>query len=89
MAVNDQSAWKMAYSCYYSGNFKTGFIPDFKGQPSYVNKVLASMGKRNSAIQVITNQEQNRSSPRAHITSPATVRESISDTWAVFGAKEI
>ena len=35
-APDDRMAWKMAFSCYYSGNFKTGFKADFKGQPSYV-----------------------------------------------------
>lgn len=29
-----------AFSCYYSGNFKTGFRADFKGQPPYVTKIL-------------------------------------------------
>lgn len=37
---NDQKALQAAFSCYYSGNFSTGFKPDFKGQPSYVQKVL-------------------------------------------------
>jgi type IV secretion system protein VirB1 len=35
----EQPALRGAFSCYYSGNFSTGFRPDFKGQPSYVNKV--------------------------------------------------
>lgn len=37
---DDQQALQASFSCYYSGNFKTGFKPDFKGQPSYVQKVL-------------------------------------------------
>lgn len=37
---NEQAALQAALSCYYSGNFKTGFKPDFRGQPSYVQKVL-------------------------------------------------
>jgi len=40
----DDSALQAAFSCYYSGNFSTGFRPDFKGQPSYVQKVLDSAG---------------------------------------------
>lgn len=88
-ATTSESAWRMAYSCYYSGNFKTGFIRDFKGQPSYVNKVLASMGKRTSAIRVTSNNQPNRFSQTAHIKSPAAMRESIGDAWAMFGAKEI
>lgn len=30
---------RLAASCYYSGNFRTGFKVDFKGQPPYVDKV--------------------------------------------------
>lgn len=41
----DQSALQAAFSCYYSGNFQTGFRPDFPGQPSYVEKVLASAAR--------------------------------------------
>jgi type IV secretion system protein VirB1 len=41
---NEQRALQAAFSCYYSGNFSTGFKPDFKGQPSYVQKVLSSAG---------------------------------------------
>lgn len=37
-----QSALQKAFSCYYSGNFRFGFTQDFKGQPSYVQKVLNS-----------------------------------------------
>lgn len=54
-----QQALQAAFSCYYSGNFSTGFRPDFTGQPSYVQKVLNSAsadakGARNAApIKVI------------------------------------
>lgn len=41
---DEQQALQAAFSCYYSGNFSTGFRPDFPGQPSYVQKVLASAG---------------------------------------------
>lgn len=40
--TDQQSALQAAFSCYYSGNFSTGFKEDFKGQPSYVQKVLSS-----------------------------------------------
>ncbi|WP_373889886.1 lytic transglycosylase domain-containing protein [Massilia sp. H6] len=40
--MTDTSALQAAFSCYYSGNFLTGFTADFKGQPSYVQKVLNS-----------------------------------------------
>ena len=39
---SEHVALQAAYSCYYSNNFSTGFKPDFEGQPSYVEKVLAS-----------------------------------------------
>lgn len=38
----EQVALQAAFSCYYSGNFSTGFKQDFAGQPSYVQKVLNS-----------------------------------------------
>lgn len=38
----EQQALQAAFSCYYSGNFSTGFKQDFAGQPSYVQKVLNS-----------------------------------------------
>jgi type IV secretion system protein VirB1 len=41
-ASNDAEALAAAFSCYYSGNFSTGFRADVKGQPSYVQKVLNS-----------------------------------------------
>jgi len=34
-----QVALQKALSCYYSGNFRTGFTQDFKGQPSYVKRI--------------------------------------------------
>lgn len=36
---NEKQALLASFSCYYSGNFSTGFRPDFRGQPSYVDKV--------------------------------------------------
>ena len=32
-----------ALSCYYSGNFRRGLVPDEEGKPSYVAKVLAAL----------------------------------------------
>lgn len=46
---DEQAALQAAFSCYYSGNFSTGFKPDFKGQPSYVQKVLNSAGAAQAA----------------------------------------
>lgn len=47
---NDQQALQASFSCYYSGNFSTGFKPDFQGQPSYVQKVLNTAATPLSAI---------------------------------------
>jgi len=47
---NEQHALQASFSCYYSGNFTTGFNPDFKGQPSYVQKVLNNAGVTNAQI---------------------------------------
>ena len=41
-------------SCYYSGNFKTGFRADFKGQPPYVTKVFSKVNSyRNTRQQAL------------------------------------
>lgn len=37
-----QRALLSAFSCYYSGNFSTGFKRDFAGQPAYVDKVVGN-----------------------------------------------
>lgn len=37
-----QEALQEALSCYYSGNFRTGFTTDLKGLPSYVERILTS-----------------------------------------------
>lgn len=39
---NEQQALQYALSCYYSGNFKTGFTQDLKGLPTYVDRVKAA-----------------------------------------------
>ncbi len=36
---------RLAMSCYYSGNFKTGFKRDFPKQPPYVTKVYTNLKK--------------------------------------------
>jgi type IV secretion system protein VirB1 len=36
-------ALKAAFSCYYSGNFQTGFKPDINGQIAYVTKVTSKL----------------------------------------------
>lgn len=37
------AAWEKAFSCYYSGNFKTGFRQDFPNQPPYVVKIVNNL----------------------------------------------
>jgi type IV secretion system protein VirB1 len=39
-AHREQHRLRRALSCYYSGNFKTGFTRDLPGQPAYVDRVL-------------------------------------------------
>ncbi|MBV6851679.1 lytic transglycosylase domain-containing protein [Xanthomonas euvesicatoria] len=55
-----------AFSCYYSGNFSRGFRPDKAGQPSYVQKVLASAGVVPKAIPVVP-AIGARTSPNARV----------------------
>lgn len=38
-SADAQVALQKALSCYYSGNFRTGFRQDFKGQPPYVKRI--------------------------------------------------
>jgi type IV secretion system protein VirB1 len=40
--THPQDALTAAFSCYYSGNFSTGFKAGPAGKPSYVQRVLAS-----------------------------------------------
>ncbi|MGY4831809.1 lytic transglycosylase domain-containing protein (plasmid) [Sphaerotilaceae bacterium SBD11-9] len=61
----EQQALQAAFSCYYSGNFTTGFRPDFVGQPSYVQKILdsgtrAASGQRQSPIAVTRTSVERR-----------------------------
>lgn len=47
--LDDALALQAAFSCYYSGNFATGFRPDVKGQSSYVQRVQISAAEWNAA----------------------------------------
>ncbi|QIT20020.1 lytic transglycosylase domain-containing protein [Acinetobacter pittii] len=38
-------SWQKAFSCYYSGNFTTGFKQDFPNQPPYVTKILNKLSQ--------------------------------------------
>ncbi len=69
----EQQALQAAFSCYYSGNFQTGFRPDFKGQPSYVQKVLnaAARGKAAAPIAVTRDRPASLAAPRPEPTVQA------------------
>ena len=51
-----QNALQKALSCYYSGNFKTGFTQDLAGLPTYVQRVIAAASK-NDENQLIKQTE--------------------------------
>jgi type IV secretion system protein VirB1 len=36
-----QQAQLAAFSCYYSGNFRRGFLPEGQAQTSYVERIMA------------------------------------------------
>jgi type IV secretion system protein VirB1 len=40
--TSEQLRLRKALSCYYSGNFRTGFTRDLTGQPPYVERVMAA-----------------------------------------------
>ena len=48
-----QAALRAAFSCYYSGNFFSGFKADVVNKQSYVQKVLARAGEMPKAIPVV------------------------------------
>lgn len=60
---NPQSKLQQALSCYYSGNFSTGFTQDIVGQPSYVERILLA-AKQNDPQQAII--------PKLDTTQPVT-----------------
>lgn len=73
--ANPQEALQAAFSCYYSGNFKTGFTQDFAGQPSYVQKVLNSAGalqhvSASVAIPVIRTNKESKKNKQAREDKP-------------------
>lgn len=92
---DEQTALRASFSCYYSGNFRTGFAPDFKGQPSYVDKVLRSAGAPTVAahiapapIRIIADQkaqpQKRRSSDEGALLVQAETE--ASSRTSVFGA---
>jgi type IV secretion system protein VirB1 len=76
----EQQALQAAMSCYYSGNFVTGFKRDFVGQPSYVQKVLDAAGAGRVSVPVVRSQakeqqsgDQRREASGRDDTSPDSV----------------
>lgn len=50
-------SWEKAFSCYYSGNFKTGFRQDFPNQPPYVVKIVNRLKQiQNNSYNSINNK---------------------------------
>jgi len=73
---DEQMALQASFSCYYSGNFSTGFRQDFAGQPSYVQKVLNSAATLSgnasvTAIPVIRTAKGSASTQTPRQTAPA------------------
>lgn len=66
---NSQQALKASFSCYYSGDFKTGFKPEPNGKPSYVQKVLSN-AQTPKAIAVISDKPGKAPTVPKVITSP-------------------
>lgn len=84
LTKEDQSALRAALSCYYSGNFQTGFRPDFAGQPSYVQKVVAAAGATTQTaepIKVIRAPAKDAKPPQ----NPKSAPSSTSGEQSVFG----
>jgi type IV secretion system protein VirB1 len=69
---DDQRALQAGLSCYYSGNFTTGFKEDFAGQPSYVQKVLRRAGgapaepRAIAVVKTASQSTQQRQKPSAY-----------------------
>lgn len=74
-----QAHLQKAFSCYYSGNFRFGFRPDFKGQPSYVNKVLLAAADNHSG-QTVRVPAVN---PAAPVVMPAARKSGAPKATAV------
>ncbi len=82
--ADDQTALQASFSCYYSGNFSTGFRQDFAGQPSYVQKVLNSAATVSgspaiAAIPVVRTAKAPAPAPRQAAPSAAAYRVALAD----------
>lgn len=77
-----QQAVRAALSCYYSGNFTRGFKPGNAGQPSYVQKVVASAtdAKPIRVVPAIERVHSDGVSPQ--VTTPAP--KPAQPAWVIY-----
>lgn len=72
--TDEQQGLQAAFSCYYSGNFSTGFKAEADGQPSYVQKIVSRVqpaGMPAAAIPIAV----VRTKSRARLARPVTTDE--------------
>jgi type IV secretion system protein VirB1 len=78
------AALQAALSCYYSGNFSRGFIPDVRGQQSYVQKVWAAAGAQVAPIRVVPAiRNAIRAEPRRTLPARSDATASAADDGSV------
>lgn len=97
---DEQEALQKAFSCYYSGNFRTGFTQDLKGLPPYVERIRkASLQNADTATIRIPKLDPNvkvtvQSNTTAKVKTKAIALKAKSDTstpiktrakWDAFG----
>lgn len=68
---SEQEALQRALSCYYSGNFRTGFIQDLKGKPTYVERVKIAARENNTQAIVTTSENTDNSTDNNALKIPA------------------
>ena len=80
-----QAHLQKAFSCYYSGNFGTGFKADFKGQPPYVVKILNAARENNQHQLLAYNVPAvNPAAPLAAPSRASKLRSAIPVTPSVY-----
>ena len=71
-----QQALQAAFSCYYSGNFSTGFQAENAGQPSYVQKIVGRVQASNTFAStqpiVVVRTKRKAKLPRAVVPDETT-----------------
>lgn len=90
-----EQALLAAFSCYYSGNFKRGFLPEGRAQTSYVERIMAVKPQLTSSdvapIRVIpdSNARAPKTSTVGRENTPASSGAKISRTKAPSPAREV